>query len=75
MQEILFKQKDVICKIYTDLKDIHTFLIGNIPMESTDKEELNDKCVDDTLRNNSIGLEKIIGELNIIIDYLKGGKK
>lgn len=75
MRDVLQAHKELIYKINSDVRDIKTFLIGTIPEESCDREEPKENCVDDTLRNNTVELEKTVKELSIITEYLRGGQR
>ena len=56
------------------LHDIKMFLIGNIPEENEISEMKSPECINDDLNLILESLNYTLKQINIIDDYLKGGK-
>lgn len=74
MQEKIMKEKEVLSTINSKLADIKMLLIGNISEENEISEMKSPECINDDLNIILNVLDYTLKQINIIDEYLKGGK-
>lgn len=74
MKEKIMKEKELLSSINSKLTDIKMLLIGNIPEENEISDMKSPECINDDLIIILNALDYTLKQINMIDEYLKGGK-